>query len=137
LGEAKGKQQSHAVFGRTNSDTIPRVDPLLDVRFFATEGGAEPVREWLKSLPAVDRKAVGEDIKTVQFGWPLGMPLVRNMGGSIWEVRTRLDNRLARVLFVMDGSTMVLLHGFIKKGQTTAASDLNLAKDRMKQLSRR
>jgi phage-related protein len=113
------------------------VDPLLDVRFFATDGGAEPVREWLKSLPAVDRKAVGEDIKTVQFGWPLGMPLVRNMGGSIWEVRTRLNNRLARVLFVMDGSTMVLLHGFIKKGQTTAASDLNLAKDRMKQLSRR
>lgn len=95
--------------------TPSTVDPILDVRFYATELGAEPVREWLKLLPAIDRKTVGEDIKTVQFGWPLGMPLVRNMGGGIWEVRIRLDNRIARVLFVLEGSTMVLLHGFIKK----------------------
>lgn len=113
------------------------MDPILDVRFYATELGAEPVREWLRLLPAVERRAVGEDIKTVQFGWPLGMPLVRSMGGGIWEVRTRLENRIARVLFVMDGSTMVLLHGFIKKAQATPAADLDLAKDRLKQLRRR
>lgn len=99
--------------------------------------GAEPVREWLKLLPAVDRKVIGEDMKTVQFGWPLGMPLVRSMGGGIWEVRIRLENRIARVLFVLDGSTMVLLHGFIKKTQATSQQDLDLAKDRLKQLRRR
>jgi phage-related protein len=65
------------------------------------------------------------------------MPLVRSMGGGIWEVRTRLENRIARVLFVMDGSTMVLLHGFIKKAQATPMADLDLAKDRLKQLRRR
>ena len=113
------------------------MNPILDVRFYATELGAEPVREWLKSLAAAERKAVGEDIKTVQFGWPLGMPLVRNVGGGIWEVRTSLENRVARVLFVMEGSTMVLLHGFIKKSQTTSEADLDLAKDRLKQLDRR
>jgi phage-related protein len=117
--------------------TSSTVDPILDVRFYATELGAEPVREWLKLLPAIDRKTVGEDIKTVQFGWPLGMPLVRNMGGGIWEVRIRLDNRIARVLFVLEGSTMVLLHGFIKKSQDTPKPDLDLAKDRLKQLRRR
>jgi len=117
--------------------TPSTVDPILDVRFYATELGAEPVREWLKLLPAIDRKTVGEDIKTVQFGWPLGMPLVRNMGGGIWEVRIRLDNRIARVLFVLEGSTMVLLHGFIKKSQDTPKPDLDLAKDRLKQLRRR
>ena len=122
---------------RTNSDTIIRMNPLLEVRFFATDLGAEPVRDWLKTLPASERKTIGEDIKTVQFGWPLGMPLVRNMKGGIWEIRTRLENRIARVLFVMDGSTMVLLHGFIKKGQVTSTTDLDLAKDRMKQLRRR
>jgi phage-related protein len=90
-----------------------------------------------QALPAIDRKTVGEDIKTVQFGWPLGMPLVRNMGGGIWEVRIRLDNRIARVLFVLEGSTMVLLHGFIKKSQDTPKPDLDLAKDRLKQLRRR
>jgi len=113
------------------------VEPILDIRFYATELGAEPVREWLKLLPAIDRKVIGEDMKTVQFGWPLGMPLVRNMGGGIWEVRIRLENRIARVLFVLDGSTMVLLHGFIKKTQATSQLDLDLAKDRLKQLRRR
>ena len=113
------------------------MEPILDIRFYATELGAEPVREWLKLLPAVDRKVIGEDMKTVQFGWPLGMPLVRNMGGGIWEVRIRLENRIARVLFVLEGSTMVLLHGFIKKTQATSQQDLDLAKDRLKQLRRR
>jgi len=113
------------------------VEPILDIRFYATELGAEPVREWLKLLPAIDRKVIGEDMKTVQFGWPLGMPLVRNMGGGIWEVRIRLENRIARVLFVLDGSTMVLLHGFIKKTQATSQQDLELAKDRLKQLRKR
>lgn len=111
--------------------------PVLDVRFFATDAGAEPVREWLKSLLAIDRKMIGEGIKTVQFGWPLGMPLVSHLGGDIWEVRIRLDNRIARILFALNGQTMVLLHGFIKKQQTTAKPDLDLAKDRLKQLKRR
>ena len=122
---------------RTNPDTLGPVEPILDIRFYATDLGTEPVREWLKLLPAVDRKVIGEDMKTVQFGWPLGMPLVRSMGGGIWEVRIRLENRIARVLFVLDGSTMVLLHGFIKKTQATSQSDLDLAKDRLKQLRRR
>lgn len=113
------------------------MSPILDVRFFCTAAGTEPVREWLKDLPAIDRKTIGEDIKTVQFGWPLGMPLVDHMGGDMWEVRCRLGNRIARVLFALDGQTMVLLHGFIKKQQKTPGPDLDLAKDRLKQLRRR
>ena len=111
--------------------------PVLDVRFFATDTGAEPVREWLKTLPPIERKTVGEDIKTVQFGWPLGMPLVRNLGGGIWEVRIRLENRIARVLFALVDSTMLLLHGFFKKQQATPKPELDLAKERLKTLKRR
>lgn len=110
------------------------VRPVLNVRFFQTDAGTEPVRDWLKELPAVDRKTVGEDIKTVQFGWPLGMPPVRHLEGDIREIRIGLNDRIARVLFTLEGSTMVLLHGFIKKQQTTPKPDLNLAKDRLKQL---
>ena len=92
------------------------------------------MRNWLKELPAADRKSVGEDIKTVQFGWPLGMLLVKHLEGDIWEVRIGLGNTIARVLFTLEGSTMVLLHGFIKKQQATPKPDLNLAKNRLKQL---
>ena len=80
---------------------------------------------------------MGEDIKAVQFGWPLGMPLVRSMGAGLWEVRIRLENRIARVLFVLDGSTMVLLHAFIKKQQETPKQDLDMARDRLRLLKRK
>jgi phage-related protein len=110
------------------------VRPALNVRFSQTDAGTEPVRDWLKELPAVDRKTVGEDIKTVQFGWPLGMPLVRHLEGDIREIHIGLNNRIARVLLTLEGSTTVLLHGFIKKQRTTPKPDLNPAKDRLKQL---
>ena len=110
------------------------MEPILSVKFFATEAGSEPVREWLKALSAQDRKTIGEDIKTVQFGWPLGMPLAAHIEGDIWEVRIRLDNRIARVLFVIVNKTMILLHGFIKKNQKTPKPELDLAKQRLKVL---
>lgn len=108
--------------------------PILDVRFFATDSGNEPVREWLKTLPASERRTIGEDIKTVQFGWPLGMPLVRKMAKDLWEVRIHLMDRIARVLFTVVGHTMVLLHGFIKKSQATPPEELDVAKRRLQQL---
>ncbi|MHB8919443.1 MAG: type II toxin-antitoxin system RelE/ParE family toxin [Halothiobacillus sp.] len=108
--------------------------PILDVRFYRSESGNEPVRDWLRSMNASDRKVIGEDIKTVQFGWPLGMPLVRKMGKDLWEIRTRLDGRIARVLFTSKDGMIVLLHGFIKKSDKTPADDLAVAQQRMKHI---
>jgi phage-related protein len=112
------------------------MQPILKVSFY-TNGNAEPVRDWLKSLAGADKKIIGEDIKTVQYGWPLGMPLVSHIGNDIWEVRIKLDNRIARVLFCLEQSHMVLLHGFIKKTQKTPESELEIAKNRLKQLKGR
>ena len=81
-----------------------------------------------------DRKTIGEDVKTVQFGWPLGMPVVRKLDKGLWEVRSRLHNRIARVLFTVDENVMVLVHGFVKKSQKTPQKDLELAKSRVAQL---
>lgn len=110
-------------------------EPILSVAFFRTETGREPVREWLKSLPREQRKIIGEDIKTVQFGWPLGMPLVRKLDKGLWEVRIRLPAGIARVLFTTGERQMVLLHGFIKKSQKTPRDDLELAMARLRMLS--
>lgn len=106
--------------------------PTLEVRFFKTDSGTEPVRDWLRGLSALDRKTIGEDIKTVQFGWPLGMPLVRKMDKDLWEVRVHLTDRIARILFTTSDGMIVLLHGFIKKTQATPTAELKLAKDRMR-----
>ena len=88
------------------------------------------MREWLKALPPEDRKRIGEDIRTVEFGWPVGMPVCRSMGSGIYEVRTNLSqNRTARVLFYIDRkSRVVLLHGFVKKTRKTPEDDLALAR---------
>ena len=108
--------------------------PLLTVRFFKTLAGNEPVREWLLSLPELDRRRIGEDIKTIQFGWPMGMPMVRKIEPGLWEVRSDLRDGIARVLFTVAGNLMVLLHGFVKKSQKTPQEDLELAQRRLAQV---
>ena len=108
----------------------------LPAAFYALPSGREPVREWLKSLDEADRKIVGEDIKDVEFSWPIGMPLCRALGNGLWEVRSELtQGRIARVLFCIHEGRMVLLHGFIKKTQKTPDADLNLAIKRKRDIT--
>jgi phage-related protein len=106
------------------------VPHLLPAVFFRTETGREPVREWLQDLPKPERKIIGIDIMTVQFRWPLGMPLVDYLGSGIWEIRSKLPNRIARTLFFEHEGEIVLLHGFIKKTRKTPNEDRALALQR-------
>ena len=110
------------------------MEPLLSVRFYASFNGREPVREWLKAMASEDRKAVGTDIKTVQYAWPLGMPLVRKMEGGLWEVRSNIPGGSVRVLFTVIGTDMVLLHGFEKTSAKTPKADLATALTRLREL---
>lgn len=88
----------------------------------------ESPREWLKSLDVDDRKIIGEDIKDVEFSWPIGMPLVRSLRRGLWEVRSNLPHgRIARVIFSVEKDCMVLLHGFMKKAQKTPQQEIELA----------
>ena len=103
----------------------------LKVVFFKTETGNEPVREWLKELSKEDCKAIGTDILTVQYAWPVGKPLVDNLGEGLWEVRSRLSNRIARTLVAVVDEEIVLLNGW--KQQRTPQDELDLAKKRKKQ----
>ena len=105
---------------------------VLTVVFYRAESGNEPVREWLKELSREDKRKIGEDIKTAQLGWPLGMPLIRKIQKDLWEVRTTLDSGIARVFFTVDGEYMILLHGFIKKSQKTPQHELNTALVRLR-----
>lgn len=107
---------------------------VLNVVFYRTEAGNEPVREWLMELHREDRKHIGIDIKCVQLGWPLGTPLVRKLEHRLWEVRTDLGNHIARVIFTLVESEMVLLHGFIKKSQKTPTAELDTARRRKNKL---
>ena len=115
----------------TENKPMP-LQPLI-VSFFKTASGNEPVLDWLRSFSATDRQTIGADIRTVQVGWPLGMPLVRKIDADLWEIRISLASGIARIFFTVSGNTMLLLHGFIKKSQATPKSELELAKNRLKQ----
>ena len=114
--------------------SMGEVKRKLDAVFFRTEQGNEPVREWLLSLTKNERKTIGDDLLKVQYCWPIGKPLVASLGHGLWEVRSRLGDRIARVVFYVERRTMVLLHGFIKKTQKTPTHELDVAIKRKKQL---
>ena len=97
--------------------------------------GRMPVREWLLQMSDGDRKILGEDIATLEFGWPIGMPLCRPLSGGLFEMRSALTGkRIARLLFCTTKGRLVLLHGFEKKTQKTPPSELALTKKRMKEI---
>lgn len=106
----------------------------LPVQFCALSSGVEPVREWLLTFSKDERARIGEALSIIEFGWPIGMPTCRPMGGGLFEMRTNLQRRIVRILFCVHEGRMVLLHGFIKKAQETPQADLDLAKDRMRNL---
>ncbi|MGA8867472.1 MAG: type II toxin-antitoxin system RelE/ParE family toxin [Candidatus Sulfotelmatobacter sp.] len=130
--------KSRTVPGEAPPDAPGRQGKRVPAIFFRTEAGGEPVRQWLKGLSKEDRKRIGEDIQTAEFGWPIGMPVCRALGDGVYEVRTTLlRHRIARVLFYIDKQgRMVLLHGFIKKTQTTPDEDLALARSNKRQHQR-
>jgi phage-related protein len=104
---------------------------IIKAAFYVTTSDLEPVREWLLGLSKEEKKKIGEAIKLVEFGWPLGMPVVRKIEADLWEVRIKLpQGNIARVFFTVFNQTMVLVHGFIKKSAKTPSDDLTLARKR-------
>jgi phage-related protein len=109
----------------------------LVVCFYSTSSGGDPVRDWLLSLDPADRKTIGSDIATVEYGWPVGMPTCRPLGNGLWEVRSHIsDGRIARVIFCVADGSLILLHGFIKKTQKTPDDALMIARVRQKDVQK-
>jgi len=107
----------------------------IPVKFYRTSAGGSPVLDWLRGLSPDDRFKIGEDLRSVQFGWPIGMPLCRPLGAGLWEVRSSLTSgRIARLLFCMHEGKIGVLHGFIKKTRNTPPNELELARRRMKEM---
>ena len=119
-------------------DTVTLIQPRppLAVIFFRLDSGREPVREWLKAMDKTSRKRIVADIKTLQFGWPIGMPLARKIKDNLWELRSGLTAGIARTFFTVYDEQIVLLHGFSKKTQKTPAKELAIANRRLGKLRR-
>ncbi len=103
--------------------------------FYQSPNGIEPVREWLQTFSKADRTVLGKDIATVEYGWPIGMPVCKPLSAGLWEIRSSLPSkREARIIFCVLKERIILLHGFIKKTQKTPAKELKLAISRKKEI---
>ena|SRR3990167_10037550 len=108
---------------------------LFIVVFFEEPGsGKEPVRDWIKALNKKDKKIIGHDLLVLQYNWPLGMPLVKSLGKGLWELRSNLSNRIARLIFVQKRNEIILLHAFIKKTQKIPGNEIEIAHRRLKEI---
>ena len=115
---------------------IERLKPIPLV-FWKYAAGGEPVRDWLNELPREDQRIIGRDIAKVQFGWPIGLPVCRPLRNGLWEVRSPLPSqKTARLILCFHQKTLIVLHGFIKKTRKTPTEDLELAKRRLKEVTK-
>ena len=116
-------------------DHTTKIEPDLKrvvAYFYRLPSGRMPVHEWLRNMDKVDRHAIGWELKRMEYGWPMGMPICRPLGDGLFELRCSISqHRTVRVLFSVDRmQRMVLLHGFIKKTQKTPLQDMRLARQR-------
>ena len=105
-------------------------EKIITVTFYKTSLGNEPVRDWLKHKTPEEKKAIGEEIKAVEYSWPMGYPQVVKLDKDLWEFRIKLPQGISRVFFTIWEKYMVLLHSIIKKTQKTPQQDLEIAKKR-------
>ena len=112
-----------------------RKEPL-QVVFFETESGSQPVRDFILRRTREERKEIGADVFAVQKGFPVGLPLVEKLDTGLWEIRSHLPDGICRILFTIHGQTIILLHGFVKKSQKIPVKELNTAKERLAEFRR-
>jgi phage-related protein len=104
---------------------------MFEVVFFSTDSGNQPVLEWLRALTKDEKTAVGTDLRTVQLGFPIGMPVCRPLGDGLYETRSSLPSKTeARLIFFQDGHDLIIVAGFIKKTQATPKAELENARKR-------
>ncbi len=103
---------------------------MHNVRFYETALGQEVVLDKIRSLSKEDKNIVGEDLMTVQIGFPMGLPLCDNLGNGLWEVRSTISSgREFRAIFYQSKreKSLVVVNVLIKKTQTTPKAALRLS----------
>jgi len=107
----------------------------MNVFYYRTSSGREPVREYIESLPKEDQIAIGGDIRLIMEYGIFEAPIItRKLQGKLWEIKTgtRNQQRIFYCLFSEDG--VVFLHACKKQREGAQRGDVELAYKRMKEV---
>ena len=97
---------------------------------------SEKVQQEIMSLPAgIQARYIHCTKRMLIHGPNLGMPHSRPMGDGLFELRMKASEGIGRVFYcTLIEQTIVMLHTFLKKSQKTPASELAVARKRMKEV---
>lgn len=109
------------------------------VVFYVEESGSKPINEFLKTLDVKTQARFIDSIERLrQRNIQAREPLVRHLGGKLWELREESNTNIYRIIyFFFTGRRIVLLHGFAKKTQGTPRREIELAERRMRNFLQR
>lgn len=107
-----------------------RVRAMKPLEFVGTS------REDLRSFPAEARRAVGFELSFVQQGlMPTDWKPVKEVGPGAMEIRIHVLGEWRVIYVAKFGDAVYVLHAFQKKTQKTRQEDVELARNRYRQIS--
>ena len=110
------------------------------VVFFADKKGVAPVEEYLKGTLAkkVRVRMTARIVLLEENGIKMPAPYCAKLKhhAKLWELKLHFQRKAYRIFYYFSGRTIVLLHGIVKKTNTTPPRDIELAKERMEELER-
>lgn len=107
-----------------------------EIIYYQTPSGQHVVEDFIDRLDAAARSKTVRQIELLAaYGVELGMPHAKMLGDGLFELRVR-GKREVRVFYVhIATKRIVLLHGFVKKTQTTPKKELQLARKRQQEVT--
>ena len=101
------------------------------IRYYSLE-----VQEDVMALPVtLQARYINLTRRMIEFGPNLGLPHTDSFGGGLFELRLKGAEGIARVFFcTLVDKDIVMLHCFVKKSQKTPAKELNIARNRLKEI---
>jgi phage-related protein len=107
----------------------------MNVYYYRTSSGREPVREYIEGLPVEDRVSIAGDIRLIiQFGI-FGAPIVtRKLKGKLWEIKTGTRHQQRIFYCVVSEKGVIFLHACKKQKEGSQRGDVDLAYKRMKEV---
>jgi phage-related protein len=96
----------------------------------------EAVQKDILSLPAgLQGRYIALTERMKIWGANLGEPHTQAMGGGLFELRLKSQEGIVRVMYgTLVGQRIVMLHSFIKKTKKTPMGELDIARQRLKEV---
>ncbi|MBI3290617.1 type II toxin-antitoxin system RelE/ParE family toxin [Candidatus Microgenomates bacterium] len=107
-----------------------------NIETYETASGEKIVDEFIKKQQPQTIAKIAHDVKLLkQYGNKLGLPHSKALGAGLYELRIRGREEIRILYCFRPGKTIYLLHGFKKQTKQIPLRELDVALQRMKDLT--